>query len=404
MFSIQKISQTVNQTQSIMSQSYNAQLTTKIWKGICGDPEYFDTLEETQGAASDIASLIRNSSRFVVYTGAGISTACGVPDFRGPQGVWTCEEAGLPAPHSVPFDQTTPSYTHLALVELLERKMLDYIVSQNVDGLHVKSGIPPQCIAELHGNVFLEECSVCKHRYYRHCETGSVGLKPTGRYCTQPDCSPAVSMETHVISVSVYGSAQTDSHSQTRSTDTDTSSGTCTTSAVPSPSPSPSPPPPPPAPPTISVGLSDTDSKTGAAPLIDCTLDWDDELRDLDEAIERTKKADLCMCLGTSLRIRPAGNMPMRCVRRNGKDREGDLVIVNLQKTHLDRHCTVRSFVKCDELMQLIMKDLNLHEAVLARVKMWNGGGNKRKSVPIRVPYDTQHEEADCIKRRKIVP
>ena len=54
-----------------------------------------------------------------------------------------------------------PSKTHMALVELFEKKHLKYIVSQNVDGLHRKSGIPPENISELHGNTNLEVCMDC---------------------------------------------------------------------------------------------------------------------------------------------------------------------------------------------------------------------------------------------------
>ena len=54
-----------------------------------------------------------------------------------------------------------PSKTHMALVELTEKKHLKYIVSQNVDGLHRKSGIPPENISELHGNTNLEVCIDC---------------------------------------------------------------------------------------------------------------------------------------------------------------------------------------------------------------------------------------------------
>ena len=81
-------------------------------------------------------------------------------------------------------------------------------------------------------------------------------------------------------------------------------------------------------------------------------LDWDSELPqdELALSIDHMRRADLCICLGTSLRIRPAGNLPMRCKRRNGKAAPGSLVIVNLQRTHLDRSADVRLFATCDEV------------------------------------------------------
>ena len=63
--------------------------------------------------------MINESNRIVVLTGAGISTSCGIADFRGPKGVWTLEKKGLkPQNDGVSFDNAQPSYSHYALVEL----------------------------------------------------------------------------------------------------------------------------------------------------------------------------------------------------------------------------------------------------------------------------------------------
>jgi len=59
-----------------------------------------------------------------------------------------------------------------------------------------------------------------------------------------------------------------------------------------------------------------------------------------------------------SLRIRPAGNLPLRAVRLNGKPEPGKLAIVNLQKTHLDNRCTLRMFARCDEVLRTVMDKL----------------------------------------------
>ena len=71
-----------------------------------------------------------------------MSTAAGIPDFRGPKGVWTLEEKGMSPHMNTTFDDASPSLTHMALVRLVEENLIQYIVSQNVDGLHIKSGIP----------------------------------------------------------------------------------------------------------------------------------------------------------------------------------------------------------------------------------------------------------------------
>jgi hypothetical protein len=89
-----------------------------------------------------LAELIRNAKRCVVLTGAGISTSAGVSDFRGPNGVWTSESKGVAPPASKSFDTVHPTFTHMALAALVEAGRVELVVSQNVDGLHLRSGLP----------------------------------------------------------------------------------------------------------------------------------------------------------------------------------------------------------------------------------------------------------------------
>ncbi len=107
------------------------------------------------------AKWIFESNRHVVFTGAGLSTDSGLPDYRGPDGVWTRRDAGLPPPKSPPWDQVSPNQGHYGLVELLKLGKLDYLISQNVDGLHAKAGIPFDKLAELHGNLYFMKCLDC---------------------------------------------------------------------------------------------------------------------------------------------------------------------------------------------------------------------------------------------------
>ncbi|MHA2503512.1 MAG: SIR2 family NAD-dependent protein deacylase [Candidatus Kariarchaeaceae archaeon] len=116
--------------------------------------------------AETVAGRIHSSSHLVVFTGAGVSTASGLPDYRGPEGVWTLRDKGLkPKPVSKPWNQFEPNAAHYALVDLQEMGYLKHLISQNVENLHLKSGILPQNISELHGNSTIWKCLDSDHRF-----------------------------------------------------------------------------------------------------------------------------------------------------------------------------------------------------------------------------------------------
>ena len=115
-----------------------------------------------------IARWIIECEHIVAFTGAGISTDSGIPDFRGPEGVWTRRDAGLPAPRwRVPPDQVKPNSSHLSLVQLQQLGKLQFLITQNTDNLHRHSGICPELLAELHGNGQLMRCLGCEWLYTR---------------------------------------------------------------------------------------------------------------------------------------------------------------------------------------------------------------------------------------------
>lgn len=127
-----------------------------------------------------VAELIRDANAIVVLTGAGISTESGIPDFRGPQGVWTKNPAAEktatlqyylsdPAIRKQAWQnrvnsemwQAEPNSGHRALAELERRAALHTLVTQNVDGLHQQAGSSPERIVEIHGTVHRCMCMSC---------------------------------------------------------------------------------------------------------------------------------------------------------------------------------------------------------------------------------------------------
>ena len=142
-----------------------------------------------------IARWILEGERIVAFTGAGISTDSGIPDFRGPDGVWTRRDAGLPPPRwRVLPGQIEPNASHLSLVELQRLGKLEFLITQNTDNLHRRSGIRPELLAELHGNGRLVRCLGCDRLYARE-EVGwdtarwGPGYRTQEPLAGQPACS-----------------------------------------------------------------------------------------------------------------------------------------------------------------------------------------------------------------------
>lgn len=121
------------------------------------------------------------SSNIVVFTGAGISTGAGIPDYRGPQGVWkTRPEINLgefmddstkrdqywqfKAEDYAQVKRCEPTPSHLALVRLHELGKLNMVLTQNIDGLHRRAGLPEDKLVELHGRMDEVECTACGFR------------------------------------------------------------------------------------------------------------------------------------------------------------------------------------------------------------------------------------------------
>jgi len=137
---------------------------------------------ETQAAKQRLGALIEGARRVVVFTGAGISTESGIPDFRSPGGLWTkyapieygdfvsSEEMRREAwrrkfAMEETFRKAEPNRGHRAVAKLVERGKVTHVITQNVDGLHQVSGVPDDKVIELHGNSTYAKCLHCGSRY-----------------------------------------------------------------------------------------------------------------------------------------------------------------------------------------------------------------------------------------------
>ncbi len=138
---------------------------------------------DSEFKAGMVADLIVQARRMVVFTGAGVSTESGIPDFRSPGGIWsrfdpedftidrflasaetrkkTWELLGV----SGLFAGAQPNKAHTAIWELERIGKLDCVITQNIDDLHQKAGCSPDKVFELHGNMRWVRCLNCGSRY-----------------------------------------------------------------------------------------------------------------------------------------------------------------------------------------------------------------------------------------------
>lgn len=132
--------------------------------------------------AGDLADLIRQARRAVVFTGAGISTESGIPDFRSPGGVWSKmkpiyfqdfvadpqmrrEAWNRVFNKSAGWTGAAPNAGHDSVAKLVEIGKVSHVITQNVDNLHQDAGVPDDRVIELHGNACYARCLSCGSRY-----------------------------------------------------------------------------------------------------------------------------------------------------------------------------------------------------------------------------------------------
>jgi len=276
-----------------MSAGYASRLREYPNKGVCGLPELSDTKRSLAAKIRALADLVKQSNKCVFLTGAGISTSAGIPDFRGPKGIWTLEQKEETLPKrkrkrtscddveksaegaDFNFASAKPSATHHIITKLIADDVFQFCITQNVDGLHRRSGLPREKMAILHGCAFTEKCEDCSAEHFLEKEVGPfISSQKTGRKCT----------------------------------------------------------------------LCGGD-------LRDTLLDWEDPLPedDFEKATIICETSDLSVCLGTSLRIEPAGSLPFLAQKS---------VIVNLQETPYDQKASLVIRGRVDEVMNGLMNHL----------------------------------------------
>jgi NAD-dependent deacetylase len=250
--------------------------------------------QELDTLAGEIAELIIKAKLTVVFTGAGISTESGIPDFRSPGGIWErfspddftyqkfIKDAEARRRQWRLFRQLSltaePNPAHYAIAELYQLGKLDCVITQNIDNLHQRAGIPDDKIFELHGNIKWLVCLGCHRRY------------PTEQLLARLDNSEEVPVCDNCH------------------------------------------------------GILKPDAVFFGEPLPEKVLR---------EAITHSRRCDLFIVIGSTLVVYPAAYVPEYALNAGAK-----LVIVNLSTTPLDRQASILVRAKAGEAMSGVVQQV----------------------------------------------
>jgi NAD-dependent deacetylase len=244
--------------------------------------------------AKKLADLIRAADRVLVFTGAGISTESGIPDFRSPGGVWSkmkpiyfqdfvdSRDKRREAWRRV-FNRTagwvgaSPNSGHYAIAELVNQGKITAVVTQNVDNLHQDAGVPDDKVIEIHGNASYARCLDCGMRH------------------ELDELHAPFEADEEIVCVNCAGLLKTA---------------------------------------TISFGQAMPEDKMA-------------------RASAEAESCDLCIVLGSSLVVYPAAGIPVLAARAGAR-----LVIVNREPTDLDPYAYMTLNAEIGELMTDVMQEL----------------------------------------------
>jgi NAD-dependent deacetylase len=163
--------------------------------------------KDLQSGVERLGELLAGAKRIVPFTGAGISTECGIPDFRSPGGIWT-KHRPIPYDEFVAsqearneawkrrfamqdtFAAAKPGRGHRALASLYRAGKVPGVITQNIDNLHQNSGLAPTDVIELHGNTMFARCIGCRKRFeidwVREKFEADGGIAPSCPACDDP--------------------------------------------------------------------------------------------------------------------------------------------------------------------------------------------------------------------------
>ena len=249
---------------------------------------------DTNNSISSASDIIKSSQKILVFSGAGLSTESGIPDFRSPGGVWEKYDPSdfyydklisdeksrekywkMSREFYATMKDAQPNRAHKAICKLEDMGKLLSVVTQNIDHLHQKAGTSLEKIIEIHGTAFSVSCLSCGKKYDREEIERRLDSGITVPYCDV--CSGILKPD------------------------------------------------------TISFGQSMPQDKMAQA------LSYADE-------------CDLCMVLGSSLVVYPAASVPVQASRSGAK-----LIIINRDDTPLDIHADVVIHDSVSEVMTLLL-------------------------------------------------